>query len=136
MSDITRRHRDGGGWEQQAGYSRAVRRFGRIAVSGTTATANDGGALHRGDTYGQTLAALERAIAAVEALGGGLEDVIRTRVYLVPGADWKGAARAHAKVMGSVAPANTMLYVAALIGDGFLVEVELDAETRAEVERD
>jgi len=130
VSDITRRHRDGGGWEEKAGYSRAVRRFGRIAVSGTTATADDGGALHRGDTYGQTLIALERAIAAMEALGGELEDVVRTRVYLVPGADWEGAARAHAKVMGSVAPANTMLYVAALIGDGFLVEVELEAETK------
>ncbi len=135
MSDITRRHRDGGGWEEQAGYSRAVRRFGRIAVSGTTATADDGSALHRGDTYGQTLVALERAIAAMEALGGGLEDVVRTRVYLVPGADWEGAARAHAKVMGSVAPANTMLYVAGLVGDGFLVEVELEAETRADVDR-
>jgi enamine deaminase RidA (YjgF/YER057c/UK114 family) len=135
VSDITRRHRDGGGWEEQAGYSRAVRRFGRIAVSGTTATADDGSALHRGDTYAQTLVALQRAIAAMEALGGGLEDVVRTRVYLVPDADWEGAARAHAKVMGSVAPANTMLYVAALVGDGFLVEVELEAETRADVDR-
>src|SRR4029077_10916136 len=125
---MTRRHRDGGGWEEQAGYSRAVRRFGHIAVSGTTATADDGGALHSGDTYGQTLIALERAIAAMEALGGELEDVVRTRVYLVPGADWEEAAQAHAKVMGSVAPANTMLYVSALIGDGFLVEVELEAE--------
>jgi len=34
--------------------------------------------------------------------------------------------------MGTVAPANTMLYVSALIGDGFLVEVELEAETLAE----
>ena len=135
MSDITRRHRDGGGWEEQAGYSRAVRRFGRIAVSGTTANADDGSALHPGDTYRQTLVALERAIAAIEALGGGLEDVVRTRVYLVPGADWEGAARAHAKVMGAVAPANTMLYVEALIGDGFLVEVELEAETRTAVDR-
>ena len=128
MSDITRRHRDGGGWEKLAGYSRAVRRFGHIAVSGTTATADDGTALHPGDTYGQTLVALKRAISALETLGGGLEDVVRTRVYLVPGADWEEAARAHAEVMGSVAPANTMLYVAALVGDGFLVEVEVEAE--------
>lgn len=125
---MTRRHRDGGGWEEQAGYSRAVRRFGHIAVSGTTATAADGRALHVGDTYGQTLVALERAVAAMKALGGGLEDVVRTRVYLAPGADWEEAARAHAEVMASVAPANTMLYVADLIGDGFLVEVELEAE--------
>jgi enamine deaminase RidA (YjgF/YER057c/UK114 family) len=134
VSDITRRHRDGGGWEELAGYSRAVRRFGRIAVSGTTATADDGSALHPGDTYGQTLVALRRAIAAVEMLGGGLEDVVRTRVYLVPGADWEEAARAHAEVMGSVAPANTMLYVAALVGEGFLVEVELDAVAPAAVD--
>ena len=131
---MTRRHRDGTGWEQQAGYSRAVRRLGHIAVSGTTATAADGGALHPGDTYRQTLAALDRAIAAVRALGGGLDDVVRTRVYLAPGADWEEASRAHAEVLGSVAPANTTLYVASLIGDGFLVEVEVEAETPTDVE--
>jgi enamine deaminase RidA (YjgF/YER057c/UK114 family) len=133
VSDITRRHRDGGGWEEKAGYSRAVRRFGHIAVSGTTATADDGRALHPGDTYSQTVVALQRAIAAMKTLGGGLDDVVRTRVYLGPGADWEAAARAHADVMGSVSPANTMLYVAGLIGDGFLVEVELEAETAIEV---
>jgi enamine deaminase RidA (YjgF/YER057c/UK114 family) len=131
---MTKRHRDGGGWEQQAGYSRAVRRFGHIAVSGTTATGADGLALHPGDTYKQALAALERAIAAVQALGGALDDVVRTRVYLAPGADWEQASRAHAELMGSVAPANTMLYVASLIGDGFLVEVELEAETAADID--
>jgi enamine deaminase RidA (YjgF/YER057c/UK114 family) len=126
---MTKRHRDGTGWEQQAGYSRAVRRFGHIAVSGTTANGPDGLALHPGDTYRQAVAALERAIAAVRALGGGLDDVVRTRVYLAPGADWEEASRAHAELMGSVAPATTMLYVASLIGEGFLVEVELEAET-------
>lgn len=105
-----------------------MRRLGHIAVSGTTATGADGHALHRGDTYGQALVALQLAIVAMQALGGRIEDVVRTRVYLAPGADWEGAARAHAEVMGSVAPANTMLYVAGLIGDGFLVEVELEAE--------
>jgi len=135
VSDITRRHRDGGGWEEQAGYSRAVRRFGHIAVSGTTATAADGRALHPGDTYGQALVALQRASAAMQALGGRLDDVVRTRVFLAPGADWEGAARAHAEVLGSVAPANTMVYVAGLIGDGFLVEVELEAETPVDVDR-
>jgi enamine deaminase RidA (YjgF/YER057c/UK114 family) len=112
-----------------------VRRFRRIEVSGTTATADDGTALHRGDTYRQALVALERAIAAMQALGGGLQDVVRTRVYLVPGADWEGAARAHAELMGSVAPANTMLYVAGLVGEGFLVEVELEAETPVDIDR-
>lgn len=122
------RYRDGSGWEVEAGYSRAARHGSRIAVSGTTAHGPDGSALHPGDTAAQARAALERALRAVGELGGGRDDVIRTRVFLAPDADWEGAAQAHAEVFGEVAPANTMLYVCRLIGDGFLVEVELDAE--------
>lgn len=120
MTEQTRRHRDGGGWEEQAGYSRAVRRFGHIAVSGTTAPG--------AGTYAQTHAALTRALDAVRALGGSVEDVVRTRIYLAPSGDWEAASRAHADLLGAVAPANTMLHVAGLIGADFLVEVEVDAE--------
>lgn len=123
------RYRDGGVWEESAGYSRAVRRGSRIEVSGTTADGPDGRALHPGDSYGQARAALERALAAVAALGGRVDDVVRTRCYLAPEADWRGAARAHAELLGHVAPANTTLHVARLIGDGLLVEVEVEAET-------
>jgi enamine deaminase RidA (YjgF/YER057c/UK114 family) len=84
--------------------------------------------MHPGDTYRQARAALERALAALGALGGSPRDVLRTRLYLAPGADWHGAARAHAELLGEVAPANTTLYVAGMVGDGFLVEVEVDAE--------
>lgn len=120
MTEQTRRLRDGGGWEHKAGYSRAVRRLGHIAVSGTTA-AGPG-------TYEQTHTALTRALAAVHALGGSDEDVVRTRIFLTPGADWEAASTAHAELLGHVAPANTMLHVASLIGPEFLVEVEVDAE--------
>lgn len=126
------RYRDGSGWEELAGYSRAARRGTRIAVSGTTATAPDGSALHRGDCYAQTVIALERALEAVAALGGAPEDVLRTRLYLTPDADWQAACRAHAELLGHVAPANTTLHVAGLIGEGFVVEVELEAELGAE----
>jgi enamine deaminase RidA (YjgF/YER057c/UK114 family) len=119
MAGVTRRWRDGRE-EEKAGYSRAVRRFGHIAVSGTTAEG--------AGTYEQTLAALTRALDGVRALGGSAEDVIRTRIYLTPNADWEAASRAHAEVLRGVAPANTMLHVAGLIGDGYLVEVEVDAE--------
>lgn len=123
---MTTRHTDGGGWEIEAGYSRAVRRGNRISVSGTTADHHPGA-----DTATQTEAALRSAIAAVEALGGGIADVVRTRVFLTPEADWEAASRAHRRVMGEVAPANSMLYVHGLIGDGFLVEVEVEAEVLA-----
>ena len=120
---------DGTGWEAEAGYSRAARSGCCIAVSGTTDTGPDGVAAHPGDTHAQALAALERAVAAARTLGARPDQVLRTRLLLAPGADWRGAARAHADVLGEVAPANTTLFVAGLVGEGFLVEVELDACT-------
>ena len=103
-----------------------MRRFGHIAVSGTTAR-DVGRSRAADDCYAQTRSALETAISALEALGGRVEDVVRTRVYLAPGAGWEEASRAHAELLGAVAPANTMLHVAGLIGSSYLVEVELDA---------
>jgi enamine deaminase RidA (YjgF/YER057c/UK114 family) len=121
---VTRRFTGGGGPQDQAGYSRAVRRENVITVSGTTATGPDGAALHPGDTGAQARVCLQRIEQALTALGGGLDDVVRTVVYLAPGASWEQAAQAHRDVLGAVRPASTMLYVAALIGDGFLVEIE------------
>jgi enamine deaminase RidA (YjgF/YER057c/UK114 family) len=118
---------DGGGHEKAGGYARAVRRGAAIAVSGTTANDGHGGARHVGDTGAQTAEALRQALSAVEALGGSSVDVVRTRIFLAPGADWEAAATAHAAAFGEVSPANTMLLVHGLIGEDFLVEVEIDA---------
>ena len=127
----TRRFDDGSGWQEQAGYSRAVRRGNVITISGTTATGPDGAALHPGDTGAQARVCLDRIASALTALGASLDDVVRTVVYLAPGADWQQAAQAHRDVLGAVRPANTMLYVHALIGDGFLVEIEAQAVVMA-----
>jgi enamine deaminase RidA (YjgF/YER057c/UK114 family) len=123
----TRRFTDGGGWQDQAGYSRAVRRGNLIMISGTTATGPDGTAVHRGDTGAQTRLCLSRIEQALSALGGCLDDVVQTVVYLAPGASWEEAAAVHRTVLGSVRPANTMLYVEGLIGEGFLVEIQAQA---------
>jgi enamine deaminase RidA (YjgF/YER057c/UK114 family) len=118
---------DGGGYEQMAGYARAARRGSSITVSGTTADDGHGAALHPGDTGAQTAVALRRAMTAVESLGGRPDDVVRTRVFLAPSADWRAAAAAHAEVFTGINPANTTLFVHALIGDDVLVEIEVDA---------
>ena len=123
--DGTVRYRDGTQWESVAGYSRAARVDGFVAVSGTTAP--DGARAYPGDTYGQTSAALQRVVEAVGALGGAESDIVRTRILLVPGADVDAACRAHRELLGHVAPANSLYFVAALVGDGLLVEVEADA---------
>jgi enamine deaminase RidA (YjgF/YER057c/UK114 family) len=96
-------------------------------VSGTTSSGPDGQPLFPGDTRAQTADAIARGLEAVAALGGTFADVIRTRIYLDPEADWEGAAKAHQEAFTDVAPANTMLHVATLIGPGLLAEVEIEA---------
>lgn len=123
---MRRVHRTGG-FEDVGGYARAVRSNDTIAVSGTAATGADGTALFPGDVRAQTAEAFSRGLEAVVALGGTPADVVRTRIYLVPGADWRAAVEAHRDLFGEITPANTTLFVAGHIPPGVLVEIELDA---------
>jgi len=116
-----------GGFEDVGGYARAVRIGDVIAVSGTAATGENGAALHPGDAYAQTRDAFERALSALAELGGGPADVVRTRIFLAPDADWRRSVDAHRELFGEAPPANTTLFVAGFIPEGVLVEVELDA---------
>jgi enamine deaminase RidA (YjgF/YER057c/UK114 family) len=124
---VTQRYRDGGGAQSAAAYSRAVRRGPFVAVSGTAATGPDGRALYRNDTYAQTRECFERALAALAALGGEIDDVMRTRILLTPEADPAGAIRVHKELFEGREPANTTFFVAGFIPEGVLVEVEVDA---------
>jgi enamine deaminase RidA (YjgF/YER057c/UK114 family) len=112
--------RTGGGAEELAGYSRAVRTGSWISVSGTAPAG-------RGDVKEQTLDAFRLALSAVEHFGGSVENVARTRIFLAAGCDWQGAAEVHRELFGEVTPANTTLFVAGFIPEGVLVEVEIDA---------
>ncbi len=114
-------------WEPIAGYSRAVREGNRIAVSGTTATHGAGRLVGAGDAAVQTVYTLDKIAASLKALGGSLDDVIRTRIYLRNIDDWRAVSEVHGRVFGHVRPANTLLQVAGLIGDGYLVEIEAEA---------
>ena len=127
VGGVIERYRDGSAFEAVASYCRAVRSGPAIAVSGTAAMGPEGRALHPGDTYAQTKAAFERAVEAAGELGADPEHVVRTRIYLGPGSDWRDAVRAHHYVFEGIDPANTTLYVAGFIPEGALVEVEVDA---------
>ena len=117
----------GSRWEPIAGYARAVRAGSRILVSGTTATHGEGMVVCPGDAEGQTVYILDKIGAAIEALGGELEDVVRTRVYVRDAACADAVARVHGRYLGAVRPANTLVAIAGLIG-GYEVEIEAEAE--------
>jgi aryl-alcohol dehydrogenase-like predicted oxidoreductase/enamine deaminase RidA (YjgF/YER057c/UK114 family) len=117
----------GSHWEPIAGYSRAVRLGERILVSGTTATHGAGHLVGRGDAAVQTSYVLDKINASIKALGGTLRDVVRTRIYLQNAADCEAVSRVHGSYFGDIRPANTLVEVSALIGDGYLVEIEAEA---------
>lgn len=120
----------GGPWESVIGYSRATVAGDYVHVSGSTATV-DGVLQHEGDAYGQTLVALQGVIAAALAqVGYGLEDVVRSRVYLANADDMDEVGRAHGEVFGEIRPAATMLAGIAFINPKMLVEIEVDAWKR------
>lgn len=117
----------GAPWEKRCGYVRAVRAGGFVAVSGTTAVGEDGRLVAPDDAYAQTVRCIEIVAAALEAAGGSLDDVIRTRIFLTHIEDWELAGRAHAEAFGRNPPASTMLAVHRLIDPDMRVEMEVDA---------
>lgn len=115
-------------WESIVGYSRAVRVGNIIAVTGTTATLPNGGSLRSADAYTQTKQAIENIKIALEALGGSLSDVIRTRIFVVDIVrDWQQVGHAHSEYLGVTRPATSMVEVRRLLEDWMLVEIEADA---------
>jgi enamine deaminase RidA (YjgF/YER057c/UK114 family) len=116
----------GSPYEPTMGYSRAVRVGRHVFVAGTCAVMPDGGD-PPADAYGQARRCLEIIVAALAEAEAGPEHVVRTRMYVVDGADWEGIGRAHAEVFGDVRPASSMVIVPAIIDPRWLVEIEADA---------
>lgn len=114
-------------WEGIVGYSRAVRIGNIIAVSGTTATDDKGEIVGLNDPYAQTVFIIQKIERALKQAGASLNDVVRTRVYLTNVNDWEAAGKAHGEYFSEIRPANTMLEISKLIGEGYLVEMEADA---------
>ncbi|MBC7898242.1 MAG: aldo/keto reductase [Cytophagaceae bacterium] len=118
----------GTAWEGLAGFSRAVLVDGRVLVSGTTATHRDR-VIGAGDPIAQAHYVIDKIEGAVQSLGGRLDDVVRTRVYVRRLEDWEAVARAHGERFGAIQPANTLVR-ADLVGDEYLVEIEAEAILR------
>jgi len=115
----------GSPWEPIVGYSRAVRSETFIAVSGTVG-------LNADRSYPPTLAeqtrrALEIVRAAIEALGGTLAQVIRTRMFIRDITKASEATAIHSEFFRDIRPVSTLVEVSRLIDDRALIEIEADA---------
>jgi enamine deaminase RidA (YjgF/YER057c/UK114 family) len=105
------------------GYSRAVAAGDHVWVTGCTSIV-DGEVVHEDDAYAQTVQALRNVAWALGQVGSGLDDVVRTRIFVTDIGRWRDYGRAHGEAFGAVLPATSMVEVRALIDPRMLVEVE------------
>jgi enamine deaminase RidA (YjgF/YER057c/UK114 family) len=115
----------GSKWEPVMGYSRAVRSGNVIAVTGCVGINADGSYSKTiGEQAARSLAIIQ---AAIEALGGKMDQVIRTRMFVTAVNLWEEVAQVHGRVFGEIRPATTIVEVARLIDPEALIEIEADA---------
>jgi enamine deaminase RidA (YjgF/YER057c/UK114 family) len=117
----------GSPYEKAIGISRAVRVGATVTVAGTAPLGPDGRTVGKGDPAAQARRCLEIIAAALEAAGGSLRHVVRTRILLTRIEDWKAVTAQHGEVFGDIRPANTVVQVSRFIDPDWLVEIEADA---------
>ena len=115
----------GSPFETTIGFSRALRVGDRVLVSGTGPVL-PGGGCPAGATA-QARRCFEIIEAALAQAGAGLDDVVRTRMYITAVGDAAAVGAVHGELLGPVRPAATMVVVAALLDPAWRVEIEAEA---------
>lgn len=115
-------------WEDKVGYSRAVKVENDIQVSGTTATDDEGNIIGVNDPYRQTEKCIENIEWALEQLDAGLENVIRTRLFVIDIDQFEEYAEAHGDAFGDIRPTTTIVETSGLVDPDMLLEMEAEAK--------
>jgi enamine deaminase RidA (YjgF/YER057c/UK114 family) len=125
-----RRVAAGAPWGEAFGYSRAVELpNGLVLVAGCTSVVD--GQVVEGGPYEQAVNSFDVAFAALEELGLGREDVVRTRMYITHARDVDDVGRAHKELFDAVRPAASMIIVSGFVDSRLVVEVEVEAYRKA-----
>jgi enamine deaminase RidA (YjgF/YER057c/UK114 family) len=120
-----RRISSGSSFEQQFGYSRAIRIGDRVLVAGTAPIMPDGADPPTG-AYEQAKVCLEIIGRALAEAGSSVDDVVRSRVYVTDAAHIGDVGRAHAEAFSNARPVLTGV-VTGLLDPRWLVEIEVEA---------
>lgn len=115
----------GSPFEEQIGFSRALRVGDRVVVSGTAPVWPDGHV--DPDVAAQARRCIEIIEQALQEAGATLADVVRTRIYLTDAKDADAVAQVHGKALADAKPAATMLVAAGLLDPRWKVEIEAEA---------
>jgi enamine deaminase RidA (YjgF/YER057c/UK114 family) len=116
----------GSAFEPEIGFSRAVRVGDRVLVSGTGPIWPDGSC--DPSAFAQTRRCIEIIGEALSEASAGLDDVVRTRIYITDADDAGAIGRAHAESFAAeLRPAATMVIVVGLLDPRWRVEIEAEA---------
>ena len=95
---FVRRIGSGSPYEELCGFCRAIRVGDTIHVAGTAPIGPDGKTVGRGDPAAQARRCLDIIKQALEGLGSGIGDVVRTRMYLTRMEDQELVGRIHGEM--------------------------------------
>ena len=111
-----------GPYEEQYGYSRAVRVGAHVHVAGTTASPSvaEAGA----GMYEQAVSSLARIADALERLDASVTDVVRTVAYVTDASRFDEVARAHKEIFDEIRPVASLVEVTGFASPIYLVEIE------------
>lgn len=112
-------------FEEQAGFTRALRTGNRIVVSGTIGVEVDGSVSSDPGVQADRCFALIGD--CIGQLGGRMEDVVRVRMFVTDIADADAVTAAFTRALGRVRPTGTLVAIAALYRPEWKVEIEAEA---------
>lgn len=114
-------------WEDNVGYSRAVKIGNHIEVSGTVASDENGNVVGENDAYAQTAYILQKIEKALQEAGASLNDVVRTRMFVTNIARFDEYGKAHGEAFNKIKPCTSMIEVKSLVSPEYLIEIEATA---------
>jgi enamine deaminase RidA (YjgF/YER057c/UK114 family) len=111
-------------FEEEIGFTRALRAGDHIFVAGTVAELREGAAM---DAGAQADDCFRQIVAHIEELGGSALDVVRVRMFVTDIADADAVSAAFTRAMKPARPVGTLVQVAALYDPAWKCEIEAEA---------
>ena len=112
-------------FEEQAGFTRALRTGNRIVCAGTVGVEEDGSVSPDAGKQADRCFAMIRSY--IEELGGRMEEVVRVRMFATDIKDADAITAAFTRALGHVRPTGTLVAIAALYHPSWKVEIEAEA---------
>ncbi|MCZ6546020.1 MAG: RidA family protein [Chloroflexi bacterium] len=114
------------GWPRYERYtfSPAVRKGNLLFISGLTATDEEGNLIGEGDIVAQTRHIFGQIEEILRAVGGSLDDIVKTVDYIVTTENYRDTAGVRREVFPHGFPAATGIVVKELLRPGALIEID------------